>query len=227
MVNQILIKYKRVVNLVLMFVVRQPWANLCIIKKKLKADKNRTMKKLLILSAALIGFSTFVKAQTNASGNAQQTVQLALTNALEITFTGNNSATGATVSLPFTTADDYANGVESATQQLKVRSNKAFNVTVKTSAANFSVTNSDTTTASTMPASTLGLEVTNNSTGGALGTGFSASAYNALSATAANLITAATYGNNQNFTVKYKATPGFAYPAGTYSVDVVYTATQQ
>lgn len=185
------------------------------------------MKKIIIIAAALIGLSTFAKAQTNASGTAQQTVQLALTNALEITFTGNSSATGATVSLPFTTADDYANGVESATQQLKVRSNKAFNVTVKTSAANFSVTNGGTTTASTMPASVLGMVVTANNTGGTLGTGFSTSTYKALASTAANLINAATYGNNQNFTVKYKATPGFAYPAGTYSVDVVYTATQQ
>ncbi len=185
------------------------------------------MKKIIIIAAALIGFTTFAKAQTNASGAATQSVQLALTNALEITFVANNTATGATVSLPFTTADDYANGVESATQQLKVRSNKAFNVTVKTAAANFSVTNNGTTSASTMPASILGLVVTNNSTGGTLGTGFSASTYNALASSAANLIDNATNGNNQNFTVKYKATPGFAYAAGTYSMDVVYTATQQ
>jgi hypothetical protein len=189
------------------------------------------MKKIIITAAAIIGFSAAVNAQTvnsnNATGNAQQTVQLALSNALEITFVAANSATGATVTLPFTTTNDYANGVESATQQLKVRSNKAFGVTVKTSAANFSVTNGTTTTTSTMPASVLGLVVTDNNTGGSLGTGFSASTYKALSATAANLITNATYGGNQNFTVKYKATPGFAYPAGVYSTDVVYTATQQ
>ncbi len=34
-------------------------------------------------------------------------------------------------------------------------------------------------------------------------------------------------GGNQTFSVMYNATPGFAYPAGTYTVDVVYTATQQ
>ncbi|MBS1739083.1 MAG: hypothetical protein JST88_00945, partial [Bacteroidetes bacterium] len=163
----------------------------------------------------------------NASETATQTVQPALSNALEITFVAKYSPTRATVSIPFTTADDYQNGVESSTQQIKVRSNKAFGVTVKTSTANFNVTNGGVTTASTMPASVLGLIVTANNTGGNLGTGFSASAYNSLSATAANLITGATYGGNQNFTVKYKATPGFAYPAGVYSTDVVYTATQQ
>jgi hypothetical protein len=206
--------------------------HLCIIKQnKQNKQKQQVMKKIIIAAAAIIGFSAAANAQTvnstNATGNAQQTVQLALSNALEITFTANNSATGATVTLPFTTTNDYANGVESATQQLKVRSNKEFNVTVKTSAANFSVTNGTTTTTSSMPASVLGLVVTDNNTGGNLGTGFSASTYKALSATAATLISAGDNGGNQNFTVKYKATPGFAYSAGVYSTDVVYTATQQ
>lgn len=187
------------------------------------------MKKIIIIAAAFIGFTSAANAQTttNATGTAQQSVQLALSNALEITFVASSSATGTTVSLPFTTADDYANGVESATQQLKIRSNKDFNVTVKTSGANFMVTNNGSTATSNMPASVLGLEVTANNTGGNLGTGFSASSYKSLSSTAANLITDGDNGGNQNFTVKYKATPGFAYPAGTYSTDVVYTATQQ
>ena len=163
------------------------------------------MKKIIIAIAALLSFSTASFAQSNASSTASQTVQLALSNALEITFTGNGSATGATATLPFTTVNDYANGVESAAQEIKFRSNKNFNVTVKTTTANFSVMNNGVTTSSTMPAS----------------------AYNSLSATAANLITNASNGGNQTFAVKYKATPGFAYPAGTYATDVVFTATQQ
>ncbi|MBS1776653.1 MAG: hypothetical protein JSS64_10290, partial [Bacteroidetes bacterium] len=74
------------------------------------------MKKIIIATAAIIGFATAANAQApstaNVSGTATQTVQLALSNALEITFVANNSATGATVSIPFTTADDYQNGVE-------------------------------------------------------------------------------------------------------------------
>jgi hypothetical protein len=41
------------------------------------------------------------------------------------------------------------------------------------------------------------------------------------------MINSASKGGNQTFEVKYKATPGFAYPAGTYTTDVVYTATQE
>ena len=182
------------------------------------------MKKIIIIAAAFIGFTTAAKAQ-NASATAQQTVQLQLSNALEITFTGNNSATGSTVSLPFTTANDYANGVQSASQQLKVRSNKNFNVTVKANAANFSVTNAGNTTTSSMPASVLEVKVSANGTGGSIGTGFSN--FKDISTTAANLITNGTYGGNQTFSVMYNAAPGFGYPAGTYTMDVVYTATQQ
>ena len=183
------------------------------------------MKKIIIIAAAFIGLASAAKAQTNASGSAQQTVQLALSNALEITFTSNSSATGATVSLPFTTANDYANGVESSAQQLKVRSNKNFNVSVKANAATFTVTNSGNTTTSTMPASVLDVKVSANGTGGAIAGTYAN--YTDLSTTATNMITNGTYGGNQTFSVMYKAQPGFAYAAGTYNMDVVYTATQQ
>ena len=180
------------------------------------------MKKIItVVALVTIGFA--VKAQT-VSSTATQTVNLNLSNAIELTFTGNNSATGAAVNIPFTTVNDYANGVESAAQQLKVRSNKAFGVTVKSNAANFTYTGS-TTPAPSMPVSgVLALKVSANGTGGTIAGGFSS--YTGLTSTAANLISNGTYGGNQTFSVMYNATPGFAYPAGTYTVDVVYTATQ-
>ena len=185
------------------------------------------MKKIIIIAAAFIGFTTAASAQTNASSTAQQTVELGLSNTIDITFTGSGNATGGTVTLPFATVTDYANGVESAAQQLKVRSNKIFNVTVAASAANFSVTNNGTTSVSTMPvAGVLDLMVSSNQAGGTIASGYS-SYGGGLSTAASSILTGASNGNNQTFSVKYKATPGFAYPAGVYAVDVVYTATQQ
>ena len=184
------------------------------------------MKKIILIAASFVSFGFAASAQTNATGTATQTVQLGLTNALEITFTGSSSATGATVALPFNNVTDYANGVESASQQLKVRSNKNFSVTVKASAANFTVTNAGVTSASTMPVSgVLAVKVASNTTGGTIGTGFDG--FGNLTNTAQNMITNGEKGGNQLFSVQYKATPGFAYPAGTYATDVVYTATQQ
>jgi hypothetical protein len=185
------------------------------------------MKKIIIIAAAFIGLTTAASAQTNASGTAQQTVELGLSNTLTIVFTGSGTTTGTTVNLPFTTVTDYSNGVESAPQQLKIQSNKPFNVTVASSAANFSVTNGSVTTVSTMPvAGVLDLMVASNQTGGTIATGYSTYG-GGLSTSAAAIINGGSNGNNQTFDVKYKATPGFAYPAGTYAVDVVYTATQQ
>jgi hypothetical protein len=190
-----------------------------------KTVKQNKMKKVFIIAAAVLSVS-IAKAQ-NASSTAQQTVQLGLSNALDITFTGSGTTTGSTVSLPFTAVSDYANGVESSAQQLKVRSNKNFNITVSTGAANFSVTNGGNTTTSTMPVSgVLDLMVSSNQTGGTIASSYS-NYGGGLSTSAASLISGGSNGNNQTFSVKYKATPGFAYPAGTYTVDVVYTATQQ
>jgi hypothetical protein len=143
-----------------------------------------------------------------------------------LTFTGSTTATGAAVNLAFNTVNDYANGVSSSNQELRVRSNKKFGVTVKTNNANFSYTGT-TTPAPVMPvAGVLDLRVPANATGGTIASPFSATAYADLGATAQNLLTNCNNGGNQTFSIQYNATPGFAYPAGTYTVDVVYTATQ-
>jgi len=184
------------------------------------------MKKIAIIAATFLGFASAANAQTAASATATQQVNLSLTNAIAITFTGSGTATGAAVTMPFTTVADYTNGVASAAQQLKVQSNKNFTVTVNTNASAFTYTGS-TTPAPSMPVSgTLGVEVTANGTGGTIASPFSSSAYSTLTSTAQSLISNATYGGNQTFSVQYNATPGFAYPAGTYTTSVVYTATQ-
>ena len=186
------------------------------------------MKKIIAIAAlAILGFNAHAQNQANQSSSASQTVNLVLSNAIEITFTGTGNATGSDVNIPFTTVNDYANGVESNAQELKVRSNKNFTVAVKSNAANFSYTGT-TNPAPTMPVeNVLAVKVTANGTGGSIANPFSATNYSTLKSTSQDLISAGSRGGNQTFSVKYKATPGFAYPAGTYSVDVVYTATQQ
>ncbi|MGN6568950.1 MAG: hypothetical protein ACTHJ0_13400 [Flavipsychrobacter sp.] len=181
------------------------------------------MKKIVIIAAAFLGFASAANAQS-ASATATQQVNLNLTNAIAITFTGSGTSTGGAVSMPFSTVSDYTNGVTSATQQLKVQSNKNFTVTVNTNASTFTYTGS-TTPAPSMPVDALNLKVTANGTGGTIAGTFG-TAYTDLSATSQNLITNGTYGGNQTFSVQYQATPGFAYPAGTYTTSVVYTATQ-
>lgn len=186
------------------------------------------MRKLLAtIVVASVGLSANAQNQSNQNSSASQTVKLSLSNAIEITFTGNNSATGADVTIPFASVNDYANGVESDAQQLKIRSNKNFSVSVMTNSNLFTYTGR-TTPAPTMSVNgVLALKVTANGTGGSIASPFSNSTYATLKKAKQTLISAADRGGNQTFSVKYKATPGFAYPAGTYAVDVVYTATQE
>ncbi len=181
------------------------------------------MKKIIILSAAVLGFNLAANAQATSSAN--QNVALSLNNAIAITFVSTGNATGSAVSIPFSTVADYTNGVTSSAQQLKVQSNKVFNITVNANAVNFTYAGA-TTPAPTMPVSgVLAAKVTANGTGGTIATAFNSS-YGNLTNAAQSLIATCTNGGNQTFSVQYQATPGFAYPAGTYTTNVVYTATQ-
>lgn len=174
------------------------------------------MKKIILIAASLVSFTLAANAQ---SANTTQTVQLSLSNALEISFTGTNG--GATVNMPFTTVADYASGIESGAQELKVRSNRNFKVDVKTASGTF------TGGSGNMPVQgVLALAVTANTTGGTTNATFN-NTYASLNAGNQDIIINGSKGGDQRFSVKYKATPGFAYPAGTYTVDVIYTATQQ
>jgi hypothetical protein len=162
----------------------------------------------------------YINAQTTT-----QTVNLTLTDVVEIVFTGTGTISGATVTLPFINLNDYANGVESAAQELRVRSNKNFTVTAKANASSFTYSGT-TSPAPSMPISgTLLLMVSSNGTGGSIAGSFSG--YSSLTNANQNIITNGLRGSNQVFSIKYKGTPGFSYPAGDYAVNVIYTATQQ
>jgi hypothetical protein len=161
------------------------------------------MKHVILFAAMLISFS-YLHAQT--TGTSNQTVNLTLLNAISLNIT---SATGTTLS--FNASDDYLNGIaNNNASTFQVKSNRPWAVTVKAAAANFS---GPAAPAATMPASVLGVRLNGGTT------------YTTLSTTAA-AFTSGARGDN-SYSVDYKATPGFAYDAGTYTLSVVYTATQQ
>ena len=182
------------------------------------------MKKIIVLAAAILGFNMASNAQT-ASATASQSVALSLSNAIAITFVASGTNTGTAVSIPFATVADYTNGVTSSAQQLKVQSNKAFNVTLNANATSFTYSGT-TSPAPSMPvAGVLAAQVTANATGGTVASGFNG-AYGGITSSSQSLISGCSNGGNQTFSIQYQATPGFAYPAGTYTTNVVYTATQ-
>lgn len=167
----------------------------------------------------------FAGLKANAQSSATQNVNLSFTNIVEILFTGTGGTSGASVTMPFTSPGDYTDGVESSEYRLRVRSNKNFNVTARTNSANFTYSGTA-SPAPVMPVSgKLLLKVSENNTGGSTASGFSN--FGTLTSSNQNLVTGGSKGNNQTFSVQYKGVPGFGYPAGDYSVNVVYTVTQQ
>lgn len=186
--------------------------------------KTNFMKNIFLI-IVLLSTSTILHAQTT-SGAATQSVNLALSNAMEIVFTGNNNATGNMVNMAFTSADDYANGVESAAQELLVRSNQNFKVGVKYDINSFSYSGTGNLNTAIISPNAMEIKVTANSTGGSIAMPFTSNSYATLSGSDQDLILNGTNGASKKFSVKYKCTPGFGLPAGTYNINIVYTATQ-
>ncbi len=161
------------------------------------------MKKILL--AAIIACSGMA-AHAQASSSVSQTVTLNLVNAINISIT---SATG--TSFTFDDVNKYQNGlVNNNATTVQIKSNRPWTATVKTATASFS----GPAGSPAMPSTVLGIRQTGTNYG------FAALSTNALN-----------YGTSErgvsSYSLDYSATPGFAYDAGTYTISVVFTATQQ
>jgi hypothetical protein len=162
------------------------------------------MKKITLIAATL--FAGFTAANAQSSATTSQTVTLTLQNSIDIAFT---AATG--TNFTFATTSDYQNGLTNLNAStVQVKSNRPWAVTVGSASANFS---GPAAPSPAMPASVLGVRLNGGSSFGAL-------------STSAQSLTSGARGTS-SFSVDYNANPGFSYDAGTYTLSVVYTATQQ
>jgi len=166
------------------------------------------MKKIVTYILFSLSAATAAHAQ-GGNASASQMANLQLCDVLDISFTNTNSATGSNININLNNVNKLANGVNSSKQTLKVRSNKNFAVSVKTSSAHFTYSGS-VSPAPTMPANVLKLKVSNNATGGSIVSPFNS--FGSLSASSQSALTNCTQGSNNTFKVQYKATPGFDYP---------------
>lgn len=177
-----------------------------LIRKNNSTQKTKPTKMKKFFTLVLTSGLFFTASAQNATSNTNHNVTLTMTDAIEIVFTAGGSGAG----LSFTTVEHYSNGVTSSNAAtLRVRSNKAYDVTVKAAAANFT-----STSATTMPVS--GVLAVKKSTDGTF-VGLS---------TADAALTTGTRGDG-TFNVDYRATPGFNYNGGSYVANIIYTATQQ
>ena len=160
------------------------------------------MKNLILIIAIILTGAFSVNAQTTTA-SVSQTVTLVLKNCISINLTSSNGN-----NFTFDNTNSYSNGLINANAStFEVKSNRPWAVSVKTATANFNGT------ASTIPSSVLGVRLNGENNFAPLSTG------------AVSLTSGAR--GMASFNVDYKATPGFSYEAGTYSISIVYTATQQ
>lgn len=181
------------------------------------------MKKIVLLIAAVVFVSINGFAQ-NANSGSSQTTNLALSNAIELTLVNGNATS---VELEFQTLNQLINGIVSPEQMIKVRSNKKFKVTAASSSNNFNY--SGNAIANNILSVTNGLKimVTSNHTGGYTPlVSFLTSWLGLNTAGTTTLLNNCSAGGNQTFGIKYMATPGATTAPGTYTTDVIFTATQ-
>lgn len=171
------------------------------------------MKRSLLtgLFATLLSFCGYAQKTVIAT----QTLSISLSDVIDVRF-DNGQATGPQLKMAFNNAEDYYKGVESPMQKLKVRSNKDFTVSVRASTSSPSSNN----------ASFVYLKVPENKTGGRLSNNFSNNTYQKLTDNNIILVNDGQRGDDQSFSVQYKAKPGIIVDPGTYLVDVIFTATR-
>ncbi len=171
---------------------------------------------------AFYGFNN----SNGASASARQNIGMTLSNVIALSFISTGSANGNVIDIPLSSVSDYTNGVTSPVQQLKIQSNKEYNITVNTNSPKFTYVGDVTPAPNVAVGEVLALKVIGNKTGGAVASEFN-NISGALSSTSQNLVTNGATGGYQTFSVQYKTTPGIVFPSGIYSVAVVYTASQK
>lgn len=178
-----------------------------------------------IIFLAVLAISSYTCAAQNDIATGAHSANLDLSNALEISFTGNSGV----INIEFFSLNDMLNGVETATHEILVKSNKKYKVTVKPSSNNFTYSGPSLLGSLLKCSSVMKIQVVDNNTGGTqpyLARLLGWQAFSALGLPV-TLLNNCDPGGNKTFTVKYKATPGINCVAGNYSTDMVYTATQQ
>jgi len=147
-------------------------------------------------------------------------VELGLSNAIELTFPSGNATQSASIN----TIGDLLNGVELPDTDVKVRSNKPFKVDVASASNDFTYVGGALLAPLLNVSNVVRIKVSNNETGGQATGGWVF--LNSLSTTPVTVINNCDPGDDQTFSIRYKMIPGLTLPSGTYTIDMVLTATQ-
>lgn len=173
-------------------------------------------------------FSATAFAQNATSGATQNSV-LALQDVVGVDLSGGGIGgggnDGGAVDMPIGGVNALANGIESAEIKINLQSTAPFDVAISSSSTAFTYTGAATTNTEMLVKDVLTVMVTENNTGGNINNGYTA--YQPIDGTNRKSMINSGQPGERSFAFKYKANPGFKYPAGTYTTDIVYTITKR
>lgn len=181
--------------------------------------------KTLIL-AAFIFLSVGTATAQNAGRSASQNVQLGLTDVVSTGGfsgggSGGNGGGSGPVTFPLSGTGAMSQGVESPEIQVTMQSNAVYDVNVSSSTTDFTYTGGATFPVPMNVKDVLSFSITGNSTGGSVGNNFSQ--FQPIDGTNQKVAIVSGQPGVSTFSFKYKAQPGFSYPAGTYTTNIVFT----
>lgn len=185
------------------------------------------MKKTTLCIAALL--CAIAAHAQNASSSAVQQIRCQLNDVVGVGMAGGNNgggngSGGSSVEMPLNGTTAMGSGIESPEFKVNLFSNANFDVSVQASSNAFTYTGAATSGTNMPVKDVLSVIITDNNTGGDVTNGYNN--YQSVNGTTGKRV----IGNGQigtsSFGFKYKANPGFNYPAGTYTTDILYTITK-
>lgn len=176
------------------------------------------MKKIIFTGLLTVICWHEAVAQKDRSAGAQR-LNINLGDVIDISFVANDLNVGPQLQMSFITAKDYFKGIETEQQMLQVASNKNFTVSVRAVSVTANNTNSQ------LP-SFIYIKIPQNNTGGNIAKAFSNNVYQQLKGYDMVMLEDAHKGDNQTFSVQYKAQPGTMVDPGIYAIEVIFTASR-
>ncbi len=172
----------------------------------------------------LTGFANALKAQSQGAGSVQ-TASLEMAEVVSASFFAPGSGAPQSVELPMSGTSAMSEGIESPEIEVTLQCTADFDISVASSSEYFTYSGPSTQNTDMPVEDVLKIMITENNTGGSVGNGFSQ--YQPINAGAGKQVISSGQRGTRKFSFKYKAQPGFNYPAGTYTTDIVYTVSKK
>lgn len=186
------------------------------------------MKKTTLCFVAVL--CTVAAHAQNANSSAVQQIKCQLNDVVGVGMAGGNNGGGngngggSSVEMPLNGTTAMGSGIESPEFKVNLFSNANFDVSVQASSNTFTYTGTATSGTNMPVKDVLSVIITENNTGGNISNGYNA--YQSVNGTTGKRVIGDGQIGVSSFGFKYKANPGFNYPAGTYTTDILYTITK-